>query len=270
MEDDDRPLPRSLVVLPTYNERENVEGIVSRVLDQGADFDVLIVDDGSPDGTGEIADRLAATTQGRVHALHRTGKQGLGTAYLLGFQWALERSYDTIFEMDADFSHDPDSLPKLRAPVRAGIADVAVGSRWVAGGATRNWSLLRTVISRGGSLYARLLLGVPVRDLTSGFKCFGRHVLERVRLDQVQSNGYAFQVEMNYRCIQAGYRIQEVPITFVDRRVGQSKMGMHIVLEAMAVVLGLRLRGWTEARRPSANGRLARMGSDEQGIRPRI
>jgi dolichol-phosphate mannosyltransferase len=236
----------SLVVLPTYNERDNVERMVHAVLAQGPDLHVLVVDDNSPDGTGQIADRLAAAEPaGRVHVLHRAGKRGLGTAYLAGFAWALARPYDCVFEMDCDFSHDPADLPRLRDAVLHDGADVAIGSRWVAGGGTRNWSLLRTLISRGGSLYARLILGVPVNDLTSGFKCFSRHVLERLDLASVHSNGYAFQVEVNYRCYRLGYRIAEVPILFVDRRVGASKMGAHIVAEAMLVVLRLRWQSLT-------------------------
>ncbi len=242
------PLQRapSLVVLPTYNERENIEPIVAAILAQSSDLEVLVVDDNSPDGTGQIADRLAREAPDRrVHVLHRQGKLGLGTAYILGFQWALERGYEYVFEMDADFSHEPSDLLRLRDAVRLGGADVAVGSRWVGHGGTRNWSFLRTFISRGGSLYARLILGVPVNDLTSGFKCFSRRALESLDLDAVSSNGYAFQVEMNYRCHRLGFRIAEVPIVFVDRRVGESKMGAHIVSEAMLVVLRLRLQSLT-------------------------
>ncbi len=232
---------RSLVVLPTYNEKENIASIVTAILGQSDDFDVLVVDDNSPDGTGFIADRLA-DAEPRIHVMHRSEKRGLGTAYIAGFVWALARAYEYVFEMDADFSHDPADLVRLRAPLVAGWADAAVGSRWVAGGGTRNWSFLRTFISRGGSLYSRLILGVPVQDLTSGFKCFSRHVLERLDLDTVRSNGYAFQVEMNYRCFLRGFRVAEVPIVFVDRRVGKSKMGSHIVTEAMLVVVRLRLQ----------------------------
>jgi len=232
---------KSLVVLPTYNERENIEAILKAILDQAADLDVLVVDDNSPDGTGHIADRLAQS-EPRLHVMHRAGKLGLGTAYIEGFLWALARDYEYIFEMDADFSHDPADLLRLRAAVVCGEADASVGSRWVAGGGTRNWSFLRTFISRGGSLYARVILGMPVRDLTSGFKCFSRRVLEHLDLQTVDSNGYAFQVEMNYRCNVHGFRVAEVPIVFVDRRVGKSKMGSHIVTEAMLVVLRLRLQ----------------------------
>jgi dolichol-phosphate mannosyltransferase len=240
---------KSVVILPTYNERENIESIVSAILAQSNDFDVLVVDDGSPDGTGQIADALSAANS-RVHVMHRSEKQGLGTAYIAGFEWALAREYAYIFEMDADFSHDPADLVRLRAPLLAGEADASVGSRWVPGGGTRNWSFLRTFISRGGSLYSRLILGVPVHDLTSGFKCFSRRVLENLDLASVHSNGYAFQVEMNYRCFRRGFRVREVPIVFVDRRVGKSKMGSHIVTEAMMVVLRLRFQrsGETVAR----------------------
>jgi dolichol-phosphate mannosyltransferase len=234
---------RSLVILPTYNERENIERLVEAVLSQAADFDVLIVDDNSPDGTGEIAERLGSASEGRVHVLHRAAKLGLGTAYIQAFQWGLARDYDYLFEMDSDFSHDPADLLRLRAAVRNGQGDVAVGSRWVPGGGTRNWSWLRTFISRGGSIFSRLVLGIPVQDLTSGFKCFARHVLATLDLGSVRSNGYAFQVEMNYRCVMSGFRVAEVPIVFVDRRVGKSKMGGHIVVEAMRVVLALRLQG---------------------------
>jgi dolichol-phosphate mannosyltransferase len=232
---------RSLIVLPTYNERENIEAIIRAILVQSDDFDVLVVDDNSPDGTGEIVDRLSAADS-RVQVMHRAEKRGLGTAYIAGFLWALERDYAFVFEMDADFSHDPTDLVRLRAPLLAGEADAAVGSRWVPGGGTRNWSFLRTFISRGGSLYSRLILGLPVQDLTSGFKCFSRRVLERLDLASVHSNGYAFQVEMNYRCFRRGFRVREVPIVFVDRRVGKSKMGSHIVTEAMLVVLRLRIQ----------------------------
>ncbi|MBV9327168.1 MAG: polyprenol monophosphomannose synthase [Chloroflexi bacterium] len=232
---------KSLIVLPTYNERENVEAIVAAVISQSPDFEVLVVDDNSPDGTGGLVDCLSRC-EPRVHVMHRAEKSGLGTAYIAGFEWALARDYAYVFEMDADFSHDPADLVRLRAPLVAGAADATVGSRWVPGGGTRNWSFLRTFISRGGSVYARVILGVPVRDLTSGFKCFGRSVLEHLDLRSVRSNGYAFQVEMNYRCFLSGFRVQEVPIVFVDRRVGKSKMGSHIVTEAMGVVLRLRLQ----------------------------
>jgi dolichol-phosphate mannosyltransferase len=232
---------KSLVVLPTYNERDNIEPIVTAILAQSSDFEVLVVDDNSPDGTGQIADRLSQA-EPRIHVMHRAEKSGLGTAYIAGFVWALARDYEYIFEMDADFSHDPADLIRLRRVIVSGAADASVGSRWVHGGGTRNWSFLRKFISRGGSVYARLILGIPVRDLTSGFKCFSRRVLEQLDLQTVGSNGYAFQVEMNYRCFVHGFRVAEVPILFVDRRVGKSKMGSHIVTEAMLVVVRLRLQ----------------------------
>ena len=231
---------KALVIIPTYNERENLPLLVPRILEQGDEFQILVVDDNSPDGTGRLADELAASDS-RINVLHREGKRGLGTAYVEGFRWALDGGFDYVFEMDADFSHNPDDLPRLLAAAAAG--DVAVGSRWVGDGGTRNWSLLRTLVSRGGSLYAKLILGVPVYDLTSGFKCFASYVLRRLDLESIHSNGYAFQVELNHRCHRLGFRIAEVPIVFVDRRVGQSKMSPWIVLEAMAVVWKLRLYG---------------------------
>jgi dolichol-phosphate mannosyltransferase len=245
-------LTRSLVVLPTYNERENIQPVLSAILGQSADIDVLVVDDNSPDGTGQIVERLSEA-EPRIHVMHRAEKRGLGTAYIEGFLWALARDYAYILEMDADFSHDPADLLRLRAVVINGDADASVGSRWVPGGGTRNWSFLRTFISRGGSVYARLILGIPVRDLTSGFKCFSRRVLEHLDLQSVHSNGYAFQVEMNYRCFLHGFRVAEVPIVFVDRRVGKSKMGSHIVTEAMLVVLRLRLQRLFGGRKPQSS-----------------
>jgi dolichol-phosphate mannosyltransferase len=227
------------VCLPTYNERENLEQMVDaldRVLpDDGI---VLVIDDNSPDGTGEIADRLAAERE-NVHVLHRARKEGLGPAYIEGFGRALELGADLVFEMDCDFSHDPADVPRLAAA--AENADLVIGSRYVAGGGTRNWGLLRRFISRGGSLYAQLLLGVPVRDLTGGFKCYRRAVLETIDLEAIHSKGYAFQIETTYRTLKAGFRVLEVPITFVDREVGGSKMSRTIVLEAVWKVPLLRL-----------------------------
>lgn len=233
---------RALVIIPTYNERENLPRLLPCILEQenGAMFDVLVVDDNSPDGTGQLADDLAAS-EPRIHVLHRDGKRGLGTAYVAGFKWALEHGFEYVFEMDADFSHDPSDLPRLLHAAEG--ADLAIGSRWVPSGGTRNWSMLRTLVSRGGSIYAKVILGVPVHDLTSGFKCFSGYVLRRLDLDSIHSNGYAFQVEVNHRCHRLGFRIAEVPIVFVDRRVGKSKMSPWIVLEAMAVVWKLRLYG---------------------------
>jgi dolichol-phosphate mannosyltransferase len=227
------------VCLPTYNERENVEAMVTALRDVlGGDDAILIIDDSSPDGTGEIADRLAAEHDA-VHVVHRLRKEGLGPAYLAGFERALELGADLVMEMDCDFSHDPADVPRLVAA--AEDADLVLGSRYVPGGGTRNWGLLRRLISRGGSLYAQILLGVGVRDLTGGFKCYRRAVLEKIDLDTINSKGYAFQIETTYRAIRAGFRVVEVPIVFVDRQVGGSKMSRAIVLEAVWKVPLLRL-----------------------------
>ena len=227
------------VCLPTYNERENLEPMVDRLGEVlGEDGIVLVIDDNSPDGTGKIADRLAAERV-RVHVLHRARKEGLGPAYLDGFRKALELGADLIFELDCDFSHDPADVPRLAAA--AADVDLVIGSRYVPGGGTRNWGLLRRFISRGGSLYAQLILGVPVRDLTGGFKCYRRTVLETIDLDAIDSKGYAFQIETTYRTIKAGFRVVEVPIVFTDREVGGSKMSKAIVLEAVWKVPALRL-----------------------------
>jgi dolichol-phosphate mannosyltransferase len=228
-----------VVCLPTYNERENLEPMVDRlgeVLGDGGI--VLVIDDNSPDGTGEIAD-LLAQDRPWVDVLHRPRKEGLGPAYLDGFRRALELGADLILEMDCDFSHDPADVPRLTAA--AEDADLVIGSRYVLGGGTRNWGLLRRFISRGGSLYAQLLLGIPVRDLTGGFKCYRRAVLETIDLDAIDSKGYAFQIETTYRAIKAGFRVVEVPIVFTDREVGGSKMSKAIVLEAVWKVPALRL-----------------------------
>src|SRR5262249_50476043 len=201
--------------------------------------DLLVVDDNSPDGTGQLADQIAQRDP-RVSVLHRSGKLGLGTAYIAGFKWALSREYQFVFEMDCDFSHDPRYLPALLARARAG-ADLVLGSRYVDGGGTVNWGPLRKLISRGGSLYARTILGVGVRDLTGGFKCFRRSLLEAIDLDSVSAQGYGFQIELTYRALRQGFRVEEVPIVFVDRRVGQSKMSKKIFLEALTLVWKLRL-----------------------------
>jgi dolichol-phosphate mannosyltransferase len=228
-----------LVIVPTYNERDNLPEIVAAVHQHLPEADLLVVDDNSPDGTGAVADEIAAR-DAKVHVLHRPGKQGLGVAYVAGFKWALARDYQFIFEMDCDFSHDPKYLPTLLARARAG-ADLVLGSRYVAGGGTVNWGPGRKLISRGGSLYARTVLGIGVRDLTGGFKCFRRATLEALDLDTVSAQGYGFQIEMTYRAIKRGFRVEEVPIVFVDRRVGQSKMSKKIFLEAFTLVWRLRL-----------------------------
>jgi dolichol-phosphate mannosyltransferase len=228
-----------MVCLPTYNERENLEPML-RALEGvlGPDDRVLVIDDDSPDGTGQLADRLAAEL-GFVDVLHRPEKEGLGPAYLAGFRVALDAGAQLIVEIDCDFSHDPLDLPRLLTA--ADEADVVLGSRYVSDGGIENWGLLRRAISAGGSLYARLLLGVPVRDLTGGFKVFRRAVLEAIPLDRVRSRGYAFQIELTYRALRRGFRVVEVPIRFADRAVGGSKMSRAIVLEAIWKVPLLRL-----------------------------
>jgi dolichol-phosphate mannosyltransferase len=229
--------PRALICLPTYDERENLAPIVDAIHRMVPDVHVLVIDDASPDGTGQLADEIAARDP-RVKVLHRAGKQGLGRAYLAGFAWALEQGYDLVLEMDADFSHDPRHLPALLAAARD--ADLVLGSRYVPGGGTVNWGLGRKIVSRGGSAYARAILGIRVRDLTGGFKCFRREVLEAIDLASVECSGYAFQIELTFRAVRRGFRIVEVPIVFADRRVGQSKMSRRIVLEAMRKVWSMR------------------------------
>ncbi|HUB06091.1 MAG TPA: polyprenol monophosphomannose synthase [Myxococcales bacterium] len=228
----------ALVVLPTYNEAENLPAITRAILDASDRIEILVVDDNSPDGTGRLADDLA-TAEPRIHVLHRERKEGLGRAYLAGFGWALAHDYAFILEMDADFSHDPHHLPELLDA--AGHADLVLGSRYVEGGGTQHWGVLRRFVSQGGSLYARTVLGVNVRDLTGGFKCFRRQTLERLDLETVRSEGYSFQIELTYRAISLGLRVVEVPIVFADRRVGKSKMSRRIFFEAAGMVLRLRL-----------------------------
>ena len=236
-------MPGAWLILPTYDEAENIEPLVRAALPQLAgtelEHTVLVVDDSSPDGTGELADRLAEELPA-VRVLHRPGKEGLGRAYLAGFAVALAEGADLILEMDSDFSHDPADLPRLIAAADA--ADLVLGSRYVPGGGVENWGLIRRAISAGGSIYARLVLGVPVRDLTGGFKCFRRAVLEAIPLEQVRSKGYAFQIELTYRALRQGFRVREIPIRFVDRAVGGSKMSRAIVLEAVWKVPALRVR----------------------------
>jgi dolichol-phosphate mannosyltransferase len=231
---------RILICLPTYNERENVESMVRALGGLGLDgLEVLVIDDSSPDGTGEIADRLAGELPW-MHVLHREQKEGLGRAYLAGFRRALELDADLVFEMDCDFSHDPADVPRLVQAAES--ADLVLGSRYVRGGGTRNWGPVRRFISRGGSLYAQALLQLGIRDLTGGFKCYRRVVLETIDLDAISSLGYAFQIETTYRALRTGFRVVEVPITFADREVGGSKMSKAIVLEAIWKVPVLRIR----------------------------
>ena len=230
-------MPEATICLPTYNERENLEPMVRALAPHGVR--VLVIDDNSPDGTGELADRLAQELD-FVSVLHRDKKEGLGPAYLAGFRRALADGADYVLEMDCDFSHDPADVPRLIAAVESG-ADLALGSRYVPGGGTENWGVARRIVSAGGSLYARGLLGLRIHDLTGGFKCYRRAVLERIDLDAIHSKGYAFQIEGTYRTLRAGFTVVEVPITFVDRTAGQSKMSRTIFLEAVTKVPALRL-----------------------------
>ncbi len=230
---------RMLVVMPTYNERPNIPLIVPAVLAQDPCIEVLVVDDNSPDGTGEVADQLAAANE-RVHVLHRGGKQGLGKAYIAGFRWALERGYDLVFEMDADFSHDPRFLPSLIEAISD--ADLVIGSRYKTGVNVINWPISRLLLSLGANQYARWVTGLPLTDSTGGFKCFRRRVLEAISLERVRSNGYAFQIEMSFLAWKKGFRLKEIPIVFTDRVEGQSKMNKKIVREAVWMVWWLRLR----------------------------
>ena len=231
---------KALVIVPTYNERENLERLIATVLAQDASLEILVVDDGSPDGTGEIADRIAEQNP-RVHAVHRPKKMGLGTAYLMGFRWALERDYAYIFEMDADFSHDPAHLPQFLNAIQG--CDLVLGSRYRNGRVTVvNWPMTRLLLSYCANIYARVVTGLELGDATGGFKCFRRSVLEAIPLDEVRSNGYAFQIEMSFRAVRKNFRITEIPIVFVDRTDGESKMSKHIVREAIWMVW--RLRWW--------------------------
>ena len=231
---------RSVVIIPTYNERENIKRIIAAVLSQDPSIDVLVVDDGSPDGTGGIVDAIAAENP-RVHTVHRAGKLGLGTAYVAGFKWALERDYEYIFEMDADFSHSPERLPAFLAAIKD--ADLVLGSRYQNGHINVvNWPISRLFLSYSANIYARHVTGLQIFDATGGFKCFRRRVLEAIDLSDVRSNGYAFQIEMTYRAWKKGFRIVEIPIVFVDRTEGSSKMSKRIVREAVWMVW--RLRWW--------------------------
>ncbi|MCC6243804.1 MAG: polyprenol monophosphomannose synthase [Gemmatimonadaceae bacterium] len=234
---------RGLVIVPTYNESENIARIVPLILAQDPRLEVLVVDDNSPDGTGNIVDGMCAADP-RIHVLHRAGKEGLGRAYLAGFRWALERPYDFIFEMDADFSHDPAHLPEFLAAVQN--ADMVLGSRYRDGKVTVvNWPMTRLMLSYGANIYARAVTGLHLGDATGGFKCFRREVLAAIPLDQVRSNGYAFQIEMSFRAWKRNFRIAEIPIVFHDRTEGESKMSKKIVREAIWMVWRLRWWGWT-------------------------
>jgi dolichol-phosphate mannosyltransferase len=224
------PLGTALVIIPTYNEAENIGPIVQRVRSAVPGAHILVADDNSPDGTGKLADELAVEDD-QVHVLHRKGKEGLGAAYLAGFRWGMDNDYDVLVEMDADGSHRPEDLPRLLTALKS--ADLVLGSRWVPGGRVVNWPKYREFISRGGSLYSRLMLDVPVRDVTGGFRAFRRRTLEGLGLDEVASQGYCFQVDLARRALKAGYRVVEVPITFVERELGDSKMSRDILVEAL-------------------------------------
>jgi dolichol-phosphate mannosyltransferase len=231
-------VPRALVIVPTYNERDNLPRLVPLILAQDPILEVLVVDDASPDGTGQLADDLAAD-EPRLHVLHRGGKLGLGTAYVTGFKWGIERGFDYIFEMDADFSHDPEHLPIFLRAIED--YDVVLGSRYLQGRVTVvNWPIGRLLLSYFANVYARWVTGVPIADLTGGFKCFRRKVLEAIPLDAVESNGYAFQIEMTFRAWRRGFRLGEIPIMFVDRDLGESKMSRRIVREAIWRVWRMR------------------------------
>jgi dolichol-phosphate mannosyltransferase len=236
--DDATAEPATVVVIPTYNERENIRTLVPSVLALGPGYCVIVVDDNSPDGTGAAVDELAAASEGRVTVVHRPSKQGIGPAYMAGFRRALVRSPDLIATMDADHSHDPADLARLVAA--AADADLVLGSRYISGGQTRGWPLYRRVISRVGGRYAEAVLGVSVADMTGGFKVYRRETLAALDLDRIRSDGYVFQIETTYRAIQSGYRVVEVPITFVDRVAGKSKLSRRIVAEAIVMVWRLR------------------------------
>lgn len=232
-------LSKSLVIIPTYNEKDNAERIIRATFELSEPFDILVVDDGSPDGTADIIKRLQDEFPA-LHLLEREGKQGLGTAYIAGFRWALERDFEFVFEMDADFSHNPNDLPRLLAACRDEGADVSVGSRYVKGGKVENWPFIRWAISYFASLFVRIVLSFGVKDTTAGFKCYRRKVLETIDLDDIWFVGYAFQIEMKYSAHKLGFKVAEVPITFIDRQYGESKMSMRIFREAFYGVFKLR------------------------------
>ncbi len=240
---DAAPTPgRTLVIIPTYDEADNILAVLEQVMGLPGDLNALIIDDGSPDGTADRVREEQARHPGRLHLIERAGKLGLGTAYIRGFRYAIEHGYDYVCEMDADLSHNPADLPRLIEPVAAGTADLAVGSRYIEGVRVMNWPLSRLVLSYGAGVYTRAITRLPIQDVTAGFKCFHRRVLEALDLDRVKSNGYSFQIEMTYRAWRRGFRIQEVPIVFTERTEGQSKMSKAIVREAARKVWELRLR----------------------------
>ncbi len=241
------PLGRVAVIIPTYNERENLEPIAARVRSSVPEADLLVVDDNSPDGTGELADKLAAGDE-RIHVLHRPGKGGLGAAYIAGFGWALDRGYSAMVEIDADGSHQPEDLPRLLAALQD--ADAVIGSRWIQGGTVRNWPKSREALSRGANTYARLMLRVPIHDTTAGFRAYRAETLRAIGLDSVRSQGYCFQIDLTLRTINAGLKVTEVPITFVDRTRGASKMSRAVMIEAFWRVAQWGVAGRLHRRKP--------------------
>lgn len=237
-----------LVIIPTYNEKENISKMIIAVLNVGTDYDLLIVDDGSPDGTAQIVRDHMAENATRIHLIERKGKLGLGTAYIAGFKYGLEKGYDFLFEMDADFSHNPHDLPRLHAPLENGY-DFSIGSRYVKGGATKNWPLDREILSRGASLYVRMITWMPIMDPTAGFICYKREVLEALDLDKIKFVGYAFQIEMKFSARSLGFKSIEVPITFADRIEGTSKMSSGIISEAVLGVLKMKINSFSDSYR---------------------
>ena len=235
---------KKIVIIPTYNEKENIAAIINAVIVLGNQYHVLVVDDGSPDGTANIVKELMQVHPDKIFIQERKGKLGLGTAYIHGFKWALANHYDYIFEMDADFSHNPLDLDRLLAVCESG-ADVAIGSRYVKGGATENWPLDRLIYSKGGSLYTRIITGMPVKDPTAGFMCYNNKVLAAMQLDQISFIGYAFQIEMKFASWRLGFKLKEVPITFIDRKIGVSKMSKGIIKEAVLGVISMQWQSFT-------------------------
>lgn len=230
---------KSLIIVPTYNELENIRRLLPELMALDPDIRVLVVDDNSPDGTGKLADEMAAENE-RISVLHRPEKQGLGSAYVAGFRYAVQHDVDCVFEMDADFSHDPAMIPRFIEEIAS--CDVVIGSRYISGINVVNWPMSRLLLSYFANIYTRVVTGMTIRDTTSGFKCFRREVLERIDLDSVRSDGYAFQIEMNFRCWRKGYRVREIPIIFVDRRSGTSKLSRGVINEAVWIVWWLRLQ----------------------------
>ena len=235
---------KKIVIIPTYNEKENITAIINAVIVLGNQYHVLVVDDGSPDGTANIVKELMQVNPDKIFIQERKGKLGLGTAYIHGFKWALANQYDYIFEMDADFSHNPLDLDRLLAACESG-ADLAIGSRYVKGGATENWPLDRLIYSKGGSLYTRIITGMPVKDPTAGFICYKNKVLAAIQLDQISFIGYAFQIEMKFASWRLGFKLKEVPITFIDRKIGVSKMSKGIIKEAVLGVISMQWQSFT-------------------------